>query len=145
MNCIAIWRGLDRTCNLFGWRPCWYKGDIAYSTSCVFKYKKKMVLATLGLWVHFVRLIKEYMVFFIEPFPFKDTLSGQISSQRNKQKIVSVVRTNGLQANFGSRATTSLEDAKISDWCLTYELTLTLFQDQKSPQSIGKLVLSILD
>ena len=43
MNCIAIWRGLDRTCNLFGWRPCWYKGDIAYSTSCVFKYKKNGV------------------------------------------------------------------------------------------------------
>ena len=30
MNCIGIWRTLDRTCNLFGLRPCWYEGDIAH-------------------------------------------------------------------------------------------------------------------
>ena len=31
MNCMQIWLLLDRTCNLFGFRP-WCKGDIADST-----------------------------------------------------------------------------------------------------------------
>ena len=40
MNCMQIWLLLDRTCNLFGFRP-WCKGDIAHSTWYMCKYKYK--------------------------------------------------------------------------------------------------------
>ena len=57
MNCIEIWRRLDRTCYLFGLRPCWYKGDIAHVST---NTNTKMALARLGTWVHSVMSVKEH-------------------------------------------------------------------------------------